>query len=129
MDTFKDKITFDRMEAQGNCPWMLWRSVATDSRRSRPVAALPRGAFGRSRDRLRWYGARAPGPPSPDRGYVGRAGRARTARGRGPDERREISVQGANVAENGRKVPGRLPVDPPPWTERLIRTLEAPWEA
>jgi glucose-1-phosphate cytidylyltransferase len=25
MDTFKDKITFDRMEAQGNCPWMLWR--------------------------------------------------------------------------------------------------------
>ena len=25
MDTFKDKINFDRMEAQGNCPWMLWR--------------------------------------------------------------------------------------------------------
>ncbi len=25
MDTFKDKITFDRMEAQGICPWMLWR--------------------------------------------------------------------------------------------------------
>ncbi len=25
MDTFKDKITFDRMEAQGACPWMLWR--------------------------------------------------------------------------------------------------------
>jgi glucose-1-phosphate cytidylyltransferase len=25
MDTFKDKITFDRMEAQGNCPWMLWQ--------------------------------------------------------------------------------------------------------
>src|SRR5690606_2574034 len=25
MDTFKDKITYDRMEAQGNCPWMLWR--------------------------------------------------------------------------------------------------------
>jgi glucose-1-phosphate cytidylyltransferase len=25
MDTFKDKITFDRMEARGNCPWMLWR--------------------------------------------------------------------------------------------------------
>jgi len=24
MDTFKDKIAFDRMEAQGNCPWMLW---------------------------------------------------------------------------------------------------------
>ncbi len=25
MDTFKDKITFDRMEAQGKCPWMVWR--------------------------------------------------------------------------------------------------------
>ena len=25
MDTFKDKITFDRMEAKGNCPWMVWR--------------------------------------------------------------------------------------------------------
>jgi glucose-1-phosphate cytidylyltransferase len=25
MDTFKDKITLDRMEAQGNCPWMVWR--------------------------------------------------------------------------------------------------------
>jgi len=28
MDTFKDKITFDRMEARGDCPWMLWRGVA-----------------------------------------------------------------------------------------------------
>jgi glucose-1-phosphate cytidylyltransferase len=25
MDTFKDKISFDRMEARGNCPWMLWK--------------------------------------------------------------------------------------------------------
>jgi glucose-1-phosphate cytidylyltransferase len=25
MDTFKDKITFDRIEASGNCPWMLWK--------------------------------------------------------------------------------------------------------
>jgi glucose-1-phosphate cytidylyltransferase len=25
MDTFKDKITFDRMEAQGNCPWLVWK--------------------------------------------------------------------------------------------------------
>jgi glucose-1-phosphate cytidylyltransferase len=25
MDTFKDKITFDRMEAQGKCPWMVWK--------------------------------------------------------------------------------------------------------
>jgi glucose-1-phosphate cytidylyltransferase len=24
MDTFKDKITFDRMEARGHCPWMVW---------------------------------------------------------------------------------------------------------
>ena len=26
MDTFKDKITFDRMEAVGDCPWMVWRA-------------------------------------------------------------------------------------------------------
>jgi glucose-1-phosphate cytidylyltransferase len=25
MDTFKDKITFDRMEARGDCPWMIWK--------------------------------------------------------------------------------------------------------
>ena len=25
MDTFKDKITFDRMEGQGDCPWMVWK--------------------------------------------------------------------------------------------------------
>ena len=24
MDTLKDKITFDRMEARGDCPWKLW---------------------------------------------------------------------------------------------------------
>jgi glucose-1-phosphate cytidylyltransferase len=29
MDTFKDKITLDRMEAQGNCPWMVWRNGAS----------------------------------------------------------------------------------------------------
>jgi glucose-1-phosphate cytidylyltransferase len=26
MDTFKDKITLDRMEALGNCPWMVWKT-------------------------------------------------------------------------------------------------------
>jgi len=25
MDNLKDKIMFDRMEARGNCPWMLWK--------------------------------------------------------------------------------------------------------
>ena len=25
MDTLKDKIAFDRMEASGECPWMLWK--------------------------------------------------------------------------------------------------------
>ncbi|MBS0366459.1 MAG: glucose-1-phosphate cytidylyltransferase [Proteobacteria bacterium] len=25
METLKDKINFDRMEAQGNCPWMVWK--------------------------------------------------------------------------------------------------------
>lgn len=28
MDTFKDKITLDRMEARGNCPWMVWKHPA-----------------------------------------------------------------------------------------------------
>lgn len=25
MDTYKDKITFDRMEGRGECPWMVWK--------------------------------------------------------------------------------------------------------
>ncbi len=25
MDTFKDKITFDRMEGRDECPWMVWK--------------------------------------------------------------------------------------------------------
>jgi glucose-1-phosphate cytidylyltransferase len=25
MDTLKDKITLDRLEAQGNCPWLVWK--------------------------------------------------------------------------------------------------------
>jgi len=25
MDTFKDKMTFDGMDARGDCPWMLWK--------------------------------------------------------------------------------------------------------
>jgi len=28
MDTFKDKISFDRMEARRECPWMVWRDPA-----------------------------------------------------------------------------------------------------
>lgn len=27
MDTFKDKITFDRMEARGDCPWAVWKKA------------------------------------------------------------------------------------------------------
>lgn len=27
MDTFKDKINFDRMEAKDDCPWMVWRKA------------------------------------------------------------------------------------------------------
>jgi glucose-1-phosphate cytidylyltransferase len=34
MDTFKDKISFDRMEARGQCPWMVWQQ--------RPADAAPR---------------------------------------------------------------------------------------
>jgi glucose-1-phosphate cytidylyltransferase len=25
MDTFKDKVTLDRLEARGECPWMVWK--------------------------------------------------------------------------------------------------------
>ncbi len=28
MDTFKDKISFDRMEARADCPWMVWKGNA-----------------------------------------------------------------------------------------------------
>ena len=28
MDPVKDKITLDRMEALGNCPWMVWKQAA-----------------------------------------------------------------------------------------------------
>ena len=28
MDTFKDKITLNRMEARGDCPWMVWKNRA-----------------------------------------------------------------------------------------------------
>ncbi|MEW5879403.1 MAG: sugar phosphate nucleotidyltransferase [Pseudomonadota bacterium] len=34
MDTFKDKIAFDRMEARGDCPWMVWE----DRRRASAAA-------------------------------------------------------------------------------------------
>lgn len=27
MDTFKDKITFDRMDGRGDCPWMVWKKA------------------------------------------------------------------------------------------------------
>jgi glucose-1-phosphate cytidylyltransferase len=29
MDTFKDKISFDRMAGRDECPWMVWRSRAS----------------------------------------------------------------------------------------------------
>jgi glucose-1-phosphate cytidylyltransferase len=28
LDTFKDKITLDRLEARGDCPWMVWKRSA-----------------------------------------------------------------------------------------------------
>lgn len=31
MDTFKDKIGFDRMEARGQCPWMVWKKHPADA--------------------------------------------------------------------------------------------------
>lgn len=32
MDTFKDKIGFDRMEARGDCPWMVWRGSSMSNK-------------------------------------------------------------------------------------------------
>jgi len=32
MDTFKDKIMYDRMASSGNCPWMVWRREAGPQR-------------------------------------------------------------------------------------------------
>lgn len=37
MDTFKDKISFDRMEAQGKCPWIVWNPHSTVGRRKGPA--------------------------------------------------------------------------------------------
>jgi glucose-1-phosphate cytidylyltransferase len=31
MDTFKDKIAFDRMEARGQCPWMVWQEAPAET--------------------------------------------------------------------------------------------------
>lgn len=40
MDTFKDKITLDRMEARGECPWMVWKE------RPQPDVTLGKGKPG-----------------------------------------------------------------------------------
>jgi hypothetical protein len=37
MDTFKDKITLDRMEARGDCPWMVWKGAKRRRKESTPV--------------------------------------------------------------------------------------------
>ena len=37
MDTFKDKITLDRMEARGDCPWMVWKGAKRLRKGSPPV--------------------------------------------------------------------------------------------
>ncbi len=33
MDTFKDKINFDRIEARGQCPWMFWAPHPANGKR------------------------------------------------------------------------------------------------
>jgi glucose-1-phosphate cytidylyltransferase len=35
MDTFKDKISFDRMEARGQCPWMVWQPRSANAAASK----------------------------------------------------------------------------------------------
>ena len=37
MDTFKDKIGFDRMEGRGDCPWMVWKR---DDGRTEPTTII-----------------------------------------------------------------------------------------
>ncbi len=39
MDTFKDKIAFDRMESRGECPWMLWRQGAKETAPCAPATS------------------------------------------------------------------------------------------
>ena len=62
MDTFKDKITLDRMEARGDCPWMVWKRMTGLALLALTLAAPPREAprcavhrrpLRRHRDRLR----------------------------------------------------------------------------
>jgi glucose-1-phosphate cytidylyltransferase len=45
MDTFKDKMSFDAIEASGECPWMVWRNAggqaATPARHVESPTAAP----------------------------------------------------------------------------------------
>jgi glucose-1-phosphate cytidylyltransferase len=36
MDTFKDKLAFERMHARGECPWMLWKQNGHEEKRPAP---------------------------------------------------------------------------------------------
>jgi NDP-sugar pyrophosphorylase family protein len=36
MDTFKDKMAFDRMHARGECPWMLWKQNGLEEQKTAP---------------------------------------------------------------------------------------------
>ena len=59
MDTFKDKIAFDRMEGRDDCPWMIWRdspAAAARSPRRQPPAETPAPERRRPTER-------APSPP------------------------------------------------------------------
>jgi glucose-1-phosphate cytidylyltransferase len=42
MDTFKDKINFDRMDALGNCPWKVWLPAAASPATPAAAAATER---------------------------------------------------------------------------------------
>jgi glucose-1-phosphate cytidylyltransferase len=42
MDTFKDKINFDRMDALGNCPWKIWQPAAVGPAATPAAAATER---------------------------------------------------------------------------------------
>jgi glucose-1-phosphate cytidylyltransferase len=48
MDTFKDKMAFDSMDARGECPWMLWKHERSAEQTSARLTAVHTAAAPRS---------------------------------------------------------------------------------
>jgi glucose-1-phosphate cytidylyltransferase len=41
MDTFKDKIAFDQLDAQEQCPWMVWKPAREGAASPKTGGAVP----------------------------------------------------------------------------------------